>query len=95
MRKQKDSISLADIQDEIQLMRDEAEKRHSESMKQFQQSSTFTAYAIGGAVVFLGISFLTPMLSCYAQKINARGFIAIGMGFAIYCWLKARRLRRR
>ena len=95
MEEQRSAITLAQLHDEIRHMTKEAETHHNESIRLTQVGIRFTAYAICVAVVFLGISLITPMLSPYSWIINGAGLIAIGIGGGTYCWLTIRRLARR
>lgn len=83
-----DNVTLADIQDEIKSMREEAKTQH-------KQTAIMSGLGVGGAICFLGISILvTVQASPHWRWFHAYFFIALGFGLVVYCWLTWRKLKK-
>jgi len=84
----KDSGILTDIQNEIKCMRKEAQI-------QYKHMLYFSGFGIAVAVALLGISVYTmTVVSPRWQVIDGIGILLLGIGFAVYCRLKVRQLKR-
>lgn len=85
---QNNSVTLADIQNEIKSMRKEAQI-------QYRYTLYFSGFGIAVAVALLGVSIYTmTLVSPRWQVIDGIGILLLGIGFAVYCWSKRRGLRR-
>jgi len=83
-----DNVTLADIQDEIKSMRNEAKRQHAET-------AIMSGLGVAGAICFLGISILvTAQASPHWRWFDAYFFVAVGFGFVVYFSLMWRKLRK-